>query len=104
MNCLATSPHSGIEELISAIRMYFAQITQPQETTGMACINARHLHSLTQARISLTLGLELVQRDDLPELVSVEVRECLMHLQSIIGKVETNDLLDAIFSTFCLGK
>jgi len=38
------------------------------------------------------------------ELVSLELRQALRSLQTILGEVYTDDLLDHIFSHFCIGK
>jgi tRNA modification GTPase len=38
------------------------------------------------------------------ELVSLELRQALRALQTVLGEVYTDDLLDHIFSHFCIGK
>jgi tRNA modification GTPase len=38
------------------------------------------------------------------ELVALELRVAVNALGEVVGKTTTEDLLDAIFSTFCLGK
>ncbi len=38
------------------------------------------------------------------ELVAIEIREALEHLGQIVGAVYTDDILDRIFSRFCIGK
>ena len=39
-----------------------------------------------------------------PEFTALELREALTHLGEITGAVDTEDVLGAIFSSFCLGK
>ena len=39
-----------------------------------------------------------------PELVAVRVREALSALGAITGETATEELLDRIFATFCVGK
>ena len=41
---------------------------------------------------------------DADELLAIELRDALDHLGEIVGAVYTNDLLDRIFSRFCIGK
>ena len=38
------------------------------------------------------------------ELLALELRSCLDHLGCISGAVVTEDVLDNIFSRFCIGK
>lgn len=38
------------------------------------------------------------------ELISVEIRQALHELRTILGEVYTDDILDHIFSNFCIGK
>jgi tRNA modification GTPase len=49
-------------------------------------------------------GLELLDDQSSPELIAFEVQEALAHLGEIVGLTTTEDLLDQIFSRFCLGK
>ena len=46
----------------------------------------------------------IVLFDDPPELLALELRETLHQLGEMIGAVYTDDLLDRIFSRFCIGK
>lgn len=39
-----------------------------------------------------------------PELLAEAMREALHHLQRLVGKVDVDDYLDRVFSTFCVGK
>jgi tRNA modification GTPase len=38
------------------------------------------------------------------ELVALDLREAANAIGEIVGKTTTEDLLDSIFSTFCIGK
>jgi tRNA modification GTPase len=38
------------------------------------------------------------------ELLAVELRDAVDHLGRIVGAVYTDDILDRIFSRFCIGK
>jgi len=68
-------------------------------------INARHQASLKKAHHSLTVALgQLSQETNHPELAAIDIREGLDALGEIPGKVDTEDLLGVIFSSFCIGK
>ena len=46
----------------------------------------------------------LVLFEEPPELLALELREALEQLGEMVGAVYTDDLLDRIFSRFCIGK
>lgn len=46
--------------------------------------------------------LENVQQ--LPEFLALDLREALQALGEITGETTPDDVLDIIFSTFCIGK
>ncbi|HAW28103.1 MAG TPA: tRNA uridine-5-carboxymethylaminomethyl(34) synthesis GTPase MnmE, partial [Planctomycetaceae bacterium] len=60
--------------------------------------------SLRQAGHSLQAAEEAAQLQVGEELVAIEIREALQHLGQIVGQVYTDDILDRIFSKFCIGK
>jgi tRNA modification GTPase len=45
-----------------------------------------------------------LQRADPPELTAVELRAALAAIGEITGAVDTEDVLDKIFGSFCIGK
>jgi tRNA modification GTPase len=47
---------------------------------------------------------EIARHEADQELLAIEIREALEHLGEIVGAVYTDDLLDRIFSKFCIGK
>jgi tRNA modification GTPase len=46
----------------------------------------------------------IVLDEDPPEILALELRETLEQLGEMVGAVYTEDLLDRIFSRFCIGK
>jgi tRNA modification GTPase len=53
---------------------------------------------------SLGTALDLAQQDAGDELIAAELRIALAELGKVVGAVYTDDLLDRIFRTFCIGK
>ncbi|GAB4431969.1 MAG: tRNA uridine-5-carboxymethylaminomethyl(34) synthesis GTPase MnmE [Anaerolineae bacterium] len=66
--------------------------------------NPRH-KALLQRALSHTQAAITAQQDGLsPDLVSIDVRAAVDALGEITGETATEDLLDTIFSKFCIGK
>ncbi len=66
--------------------------------------NARHREALRRAHDGLNYAIESLAKRMPPELVAVDVRISLDALGEIVGKTTTEDILDRIFSQFCVGK
>lgn len=64
----------------------------------------RHLDSLKKAVFHLEQGLESVSRGMSGEFISVDLRNAELALGEIIGEVTSDDILNNIFSKFCIGK
>jgi tRNA modification GTPase len=65
---------------------------------------ARCRESLAHSRQSLARARLAAESRTGDELTAIEVREALDHLGHILGTVYTDDILDRIFSRFCIGK
>lgn len=93
---------AGFSELGAAVSSLFLRHTSAEQDS-IAAINTRHRFALQQALHALNAA-----RDSLasaaPELISVDLRAALDALGSITGRVDTEDILSRVFSTFCLGK
>ena len=66
--------------------------------------NARHLEALSHANESMQSVLHGLKESVSGDLLAVDIRKALHHLAEITGEVVTEDILDAIFSRFCIGK
>ncbi|HWF18059.1 MAG TPA: tRNA uridine-5-carboxymethylaminomethyl(34) synthesis GTPase MnmE, partial [Verrucomicrobiae bacterium] len=67
-------------------------------------INARHQEALSRARAAAKRAGEALQSDQTLELVAMDLRIAMNAVGEIVGKTTTEDLLDSIFSQFCIGK
>lgn len=100
ISCLT---HDGIESLKDAIRAAVWAGPARLESAPVT-INARHQDALRRAREAAGRALEAL-RQDLPlELVAVDLRAAVHAVGEIVGQTATADLLDLIFSQFCIGK
>lgn len=67
-------------------------------------INSRHQEALQRARMATQHSIAGLRDDRTLELVAMELRIAAGAVGEIVGKTTTEDLLDSIFSQFCLGK
>ena len=67
-------------------------------------INSRHQDALTRARASTQRTLDVLRAGETLELAAGELRIAVNAVGEIVGKTTTEDLLDSIFSQFCIGK
>jgi tRNA modification GTPase len=67
-------------------------------------INSRHQDALTRARAATQRTLDVLRAGETLELAAGELRIAVNAVGEIVGKTTTEDLLDSIFSQFCIGK
>jgi tRNA modification GTPase len=67
-------------------------------------INSRHQDALQRARAAAVRTAEALRADLTLELVALDLRIAVNAVGEIVGKTTTEDLLDTIFSQFCIGK
>ena len=93
----------GIEALKEAIRN---RVWDGEITSEMleVMINSRHQEALRRAGGSLQTAREQLQAGTPLDLVAVDLRIGTNAVGEIVGRTTTEDLLDSIFSTFCIGK
>jgi tRNA modification GTPase len=93
---------AGIAELRTAIARALAQ--RPGEGDLPMSTSARCRDSLTRARDALRAASATVLQEGGDELIALDLRLALEELGKVVGAVVTDDILDRIFSRFCIGK
>jgi len=69
-----------------------------------AMINSRHQDALRRAREATGRTVEALRGDLTLDLVALDLRIAANAIGEVVGKTTTEDLLDSIFSQFCIGK
>lgn len=101
ISCLEERGFDTLEEAIRGA-LHFGE---GEWTDHAVAINARHQDCLARARRALEAALPYLEPPGSdPELAAVDLREALDALGEVTGRVDTEDLLGVIFSTFCIGK
>ena len=66
--------------------------------------NSRHFEALSKALLEINNVQKGIDSNISSDLITIDIRQALHHLGEITGKVTTEDLLENIFSNFCIGK
>jgi tRNA modification GTPase len=74
------------------------------ETESTIVTNARHYHALKEVERSLDEIKTGMDEKLSGDLLSPDIHKCLHYLGEITGEVTNEDMLDYIFSKFCIGK
>jgi tRNA modification GTPase len=104
-SCLSVSAKTGFG--LDALRSAIAERLGLVEVEGELLILGRHKEALETAERLLGEAASLargVEATFAPELAASRAREALVALGTITGETATEDLLDRVFATFCVGK
>ena len=66
--------------------------------------NLRHYEALTKSLEAITRVIEGLNTNLPTDLLSQDLRECIYHLNEILGEFSSDEVLKNIFSHFCIGK
>ena len=93
----------GLEKLKDAIKdaVWSGEINSEML---QVMINSRHQEALKRAREAAERTIEALRAGETLELVALDLRIAVNAVGEIVGKTSTEDLLDSIFSQFCIGK
>jgi tRNA modification GTPase len=93
----------GIEPLKDAIKE-LAWSGEIRAEMLQVMINSRHQDALNRARAATLSTLTALKKNQTLELVALDLRIAVNAVGEIVGQTTTEDLLDLIFSQFCIGK
>lgn len=91
---------------LDALQARIAEVLSTGRETGsmVAATAIRSRQAVDRAGAALQAAAEAARRGDGDELVAAEIRDALDQLGTVVGAVCTEELLDGIFSRFCIGK
>ncbi|MCH8903800.1 MAG: tRNA uridine-5-carboxymethylaminomethyl(34) synthesis GTPase MnmE [Bacteroidetes bacterium] len=79
-------------------------ITSAGEKGSVVVTNARHYEALVKSDEALTAVIKGLAAHSTGDILALDIRHALHYLGEITGEITTDDLLDEIFSKFCIGK
>ncbi len=99
---LSVKENKGIDELKEKIKLLFETSIDTKDLTYLT--NARSISLLKQAYEKLE-EVEIATNNNLPvDIVEIDIKEIWTKLGEIIGETYEDELIDELFSHFCLGK
>lgn len=91
----------GIDDLVFAI----SSVLEQKSSQAMVASRERHRVALSLSILHISKGNSIISDSyDLSELAAEEIHLGINALNSLIGRVDVEHILDEIFSSFCLGK
>ncbi|MBR2890860.1 MAG: tRNA uridine-5-carboxymethylaminomethyl(34) synthesis GTPase MnmE [Bacilli bacterium] len=72
--------------------------------TNIYISNARQISKLVAAKDSLNKAIEDIRSEQFIDFIELSIKEAWISLGEILGEVKDTELLDELFSRFCLGK
>jgi tRNA modification GTPase len=93
----------GIGELKSRMKLAVLH-NKDIDTSGLLVTSSRHRDALMKTHQHLTDALYALESGRSGDFISIDLRSALHELGTITGQITTEDLLDSIFSRFCIGK
>ena len=99
ISCTEENGLEGLEETI------LAKVgAQRWDVRSAVAINARH-HDCLRRALSACVEARRALREELPpELIAVDLHRALQAVGEVIGHADMEQILDALFATFCIGK
>ncbi|ALJ00679.1 tRNA uridine-5-carboxymethylaminomethyl(34) synthesis GTPase MnmE [Rufibacter tibetensis] len=100
---LSAGTKDGMEELQQTL---LEQVNANEAITGDRTIvtNLRHFQSLKKTDDALQEVIQGLDSGLTSDWLAADIRRCLFYLGEITGEITTDDLLDNIFTKFCIGK
>lgn len=100
-NAVSGKTGAGIENLVLTVT---ERLKSKAANAGLAT-RLRHKQAMERGLASLDVSLDLVSREaDVTDIAAEELRIAIRALDSLVGRVDVENILDEIFASFCLGK
>ena len=97
-SCAEFAPITG--EGLDALKERMAALLLTKEAESALVTNSRHIHALAEAKAALETADAAMGTD----LAAADIRTALYALGQITGREVTSDVIERIFSRFCVGK
>ena len=95
---------AGLDALAALVRARAQAASRMSEQGAMLVTNARHADCLHRALAGVERSLAAIDAGRTEEYLALDIRAAIDAAGEVVGIVRTDDVLEAIFSRFCIGK
>lgn len=100
--CVSAATGAGVDDLLA--RIYSCAVRDAALTEGVTITSERHRDVLVRAKQSLQDALTALQTGVSLDCVTIDLTDAWQALGEITGQTLTEEIIDRIFDSFCLGK
>lgn len=101
---ISAKKEHNIDDLRNVLVESQSSLSSSAAAGGTLVTNLRHYQALMDAQIALDRVEDGLASGLATDLVAQDIREALYHLGSIVGEINTEEILGNIFGRFCIGK
>ena len=94
----------GIDSMEKEIYYYIVSGQVEDSSEKLVITNVRHKSALEKTKAAVENIFETIDMGLPMDLIAVDLKEALDSLSEVTGEISNEDLLDHIFSNFCVGK
>ncbi|KIC27855.1 tRNA uridine-5-carboxymethylaminomethyl(34) synthesis GTPase MnmE [Leisingera sp. ANG-M6] len=100
-NAISGRSGQGIDQLVDHV----SSVLKSRSAQAGIATRARHRDAMLSALLSLTEAQDILRRGpEFYDIAAEEMRSAIRSLEMLVGRIGVENLLDEIFSSFCLGK
>ena len=101
---ISAKDNIGIEDMEEKIYSFIVEEKVEDSSEKLIITNIRHKTALEKTKESIKSIFETIDTGMPMDLISVDLKEALDNLSEITGEISSEDILDHVFSNFCVGK
>ena len=100
---LSLKNEAGLPLLRQRLKAFLDERYEDVSNVGFL-VHERHAEALRQAHQSLQHASTLLEQRNSDDCLAADLKEALRSLEAIVGRVDYEQVLDKVFSKFCIGK
>ena len=101
---ISAKEEKGMEEMEEKIYSFILEEEVEDSSEKLIITNIRHKSALDKTKTAIDSIFETIDTGMPMDLISVDLKEALDSLSEITGEISSEDILDHVFSNFCVGK